>query len=288
MLLVDHGGKCRLMQTKSGKAVTMIEMTSKADSETTETAVAETLQDETPEDVAEETRDERSCCFFKIVFLDLLEDLVRDRFVVIFVVLFLLTMIVFSGSFTFRNDEPYVERVVFAAPPQYSLSAGIPSGRTPRLQALMSDSRLPPPCKDTNSTACHKIHAEIVDLVTSNNADSLDCSFKHLADVSGTLEGERLREVCSASVINGVATLDERGLADFPNFAIHGPAGRYLVKFGIDDAVTQSDIKLVNPVVALRQYSGFLTYSEKMHFDVGKPLRVQPTILVRPLLVLTH
>ena len=261
----------------------MIEMVTKSSSETNE-AVAE----EASEDPVEDTREKRGCCSFQIIFLDLLEDLVRDRFVVIFVVLFLLTMIVFSGTFDFSSTKPYVERMVFAVPPQYVLSVGIPSGRTPRLQIVMSDARLPRVCEDANSTNCPRITATIAQVVTNNAENKLDCSSKYLADIEGTLKGERLREVCSTYVENGVATTDPKGLADFENFTIHGPAGKYSVDFTIGDVATNSEITLVNPVVALLLYSGQLIYSEKMHFKVGEPLPVQPTILVGPLLELSE
>ena len=231
--------------------------------------------------VATNAKKTSSCCCGKIVFLDMLEDLVRDRFVTAFVVMFLLTMIVFSGTLLpFDDSVPYVERLSFAAPPQYSLTIGIPSGRTPRLQAFMSDASLPRSCSDPNSAICPKIKATIADVVTVNSESSLDCSFGHLADVEGTLEGERLREVCSVSVENGLATADSKGLASFPDFTIQGPEGKYVLNFAVDNALVDFTVEMANPVVAIFLSAGYLD-SNNMFFDVGVPLPVQPTILVR-------
>ena len=233
-----------------------------------------------PEDVST-----KHCCSCKLVFVDMLEDLVRDRFVTIFVVMFLLTMTVFSNTLTFVDDnEPYVERLAFASPPQYSLTIGIPSGRTPRLHAVMADLALPESCSDPDSTTCPKIKATIADVVTLSGEYSLDCSFGHLADVRGTLEGERLHEVCSVSVENGVAAADSKGLASFPDFTIHGPEGKYLLNFAVDNASVNSTVEMANPVVALFLKDGFLR-SNNMFFDVGVPLPVQPTIQVRLFIV---
>lgn len=233
------------------------------------------------DDKSEDIRKAKCCCSCNIVFLDMLEDLVRDRFVTIFVVMFLLTMIVFSGTFSSANTQ-YVEDLSFAAPPQYSLTIGFPSGRTPRLQASMSDSSLPRSCADPNSPTCPKIHTKITDVVTSNSEYLLDCSFSNLNDVEDTLEGERLREVCSTSLANGVAATDSKGLADFSNFTIHGPEGKYQLHFAVDNALISSTVEMVNPVVAMFLSAGFLKY-ENVYFNVGQPLPVQPTILVKPL-----
>ena len=223
----------------------------------------------------------KCCCSCNIVFLDMLEDLVRDRFITIFVVMFLLTMIVFSGTVSFDNTQ-HVEDLSFAAPPQYSLTIGIPSGRTPRVQASMSDSYLPRSCADPNSPNCPKIHAKITDVVTSNSEYSLDCSWAHLNDVKDTLEGQRLHEACSTSVTNGIAATDSKGLADFSGFAIHGPEGKYKLHFGVNRAQLAFTVEMVNPVVAMFLIKGFLKY-ENVYFNVGEPLPVQPKILVRPL-----
>ena len=223
----------------------------------------------------------KRCCSSKTVFVDMLEDLVRDRCVTTFVVMFLLTLIVFSGGLLpFDDSLPYVERLSFATPPQYSLTVGIPSGRTPRLQAFMSDASLPRSCSDPNSPSCPKISATIADVVTINNEYSLDCSFRRLDDVKGTLEGDRLHEVCSVSVENGVANTDSKGLATFSDFTIHGPEGKYVLNFAVDNALVAFTVEMANPVVAMFLSAGFLTY-DNMLFDVGVPLRVQPTILVR-------
>ena len=225
----------------------------------------------------------KRCCSGHMIFVDMLEDLVRDRCVTTFVIMFLLTMIVFSGNLLpFDKSMPYVERLSFAAPPQYSLTVGIPSGRTPRLQAFMSDASLPRSCSDLNSQACPKITATIADIVTINNEYSLDCSFRHLDDVKGTLEGDRLHEVCSASVENGIATTDSKGLATFTDFTIRGPEGKYVLNFAVDNALIAFTVEMASPVVAMFLSAGSLTY-DNMHFDVGVPLPVQPTIMVRSL-----
>ena len=233
-------------------------------------------------DAKKKTRD-NGCCCCKIVFLDMLEDLVRDRFITTFVVMFLLTMIVFSGTLLPLEDSvPYVERLSFASPPQYSLTIGIPSGRTPRVQAFMSDSSLPRSCTNPNSPNCPKIQATIAEVVTVNSQNSLDCSSGHLEDVKGTLESERLRDVCSVSVTNGIANADSKGLASFPDFTIHGPEGKYLLNFKVDNALVDFTVEMANPVVAMFLSTGFLD-SSNMFFDVGVPLPVQPSILVSSL-----
>ena len=244
-------------------------------------AIEETTMNtgEQPEDVP----NKNSCCC-KIVFVDLLEDLVRDRVITIVAVMFVLTMTVFSGTWSFENDNThYVERLGFASPPQHLLTIGIPSGRMPRLHASMSDSSLPASCADPASTICPKIKATIADVVTVNNEHSLDCSFGHLEDVKGTLEAERLREVCSVSVENGVANTDSKGLANFPGFTIHGPEGKYTVNFAVDNALVAFTLEMANPVVAIFLKKGFLDY-ENMFFDVGVPFPAdaQPSIQVRP------
>ena len=229
--------------------------------------------DEKSEDVPN-----KNCCF-KIVFVDMLEDLVRDRGITVLAVMFLLTLTVFSTNTSFQDDNPYVELLNFASPPQYLLTIGTPSGRTPRLHAFMSDSSLPGFCADPESTLCPKIKATIVDVVTVNNEYSLDCSRRYLEDVKGTLEGERLEEVCSVSVENGVAKTDSKGLASFPDFTIHGPEGKYTLNFAVDDALLNFTIEMANPVVAIFLKSGFLDL-DNMFFDVGVPFPVQPTIQV--------
>ena len=227
-----------------------------------------------------ENMPKKNGCSCKLVFVDMLEDLVRDRFVTILVVMFLLTMTVFSNTLTFVDvNVPYVERLAFASPPQSLLTIGIPSGRTPRLQAFMSDSNLPQSCSDPDSTTCPEIKASIAS-VSVNGEYMLDCSSAHLADVKGTLEGERLRDVCSVSVENGVATADSKGLTSFPDFTIHGPEGKYILNFAVDNALIVSTVEMANPVVALFLKGGFLELNN-MFFDVGDPLPVQPTIQVR-------
>ena len=232
-------------------------------------------------DAEEQDEVEKKSRCFKIIFVDMLEDLVRDRGITILAVMFLLTMTVFSDILSFQDgNTPYVERLNFASPPQYLLTIGTPSGRTPRLHASMSDSSLPGFCADAASTLCPKIKATIVDVVTVNNEYSLDCSRRHLEDVKGTLEGERLEEVCSVSVENGVAKTDSKGLASFPDFTIYGPEGKYTLNFAVDNALVNFTIEMANPVVAMFLKKGFLDY-ENMFFDVGVPFRVQPSIQVR-------
>ena len=229
-----------------------------------------------------ETQKKSCCCSQQLVFLDMLEDLVRDRAATVLFVMFLVTMLVFSGTVFNPPPKHYVERLGFVSPPQYSLTIGIPSGRTPRLQVFMSDQFLPGQCHSSQDH-CPKIHTTISNVVT-NDKKSLDCSFDHLDDVKDTLEGERLRHVCATSVQNGVALSDSKGVAHFDNFAIDGPEGKYVLNFAADDAEITFQVDMLNPVVALVLKTGFLsTETGNMVFEVGTPLQVQPTIQVIPL-----
>ena len=81
----------------------------------------------------ERTDTQKKCDSNQLVFLDMLEDLVRDRVATVLFVMFLITMLVFSGTVIDPPPDHYVERLGFVAPPQYVLTIGIPSGRTPRL-----------------------------------------------------------------------------------------------------------------------------------------------------------
>ena len=230
------------------------------------------------------------CCPFRLVCLDMLEDLVRDRIATISVAMFLLTMLVFSQIVFPPPVDQYVERLNFVAPPQYLLTIGLPSGRTPRVQVLMSDELLPKSCdvalKNTYArvinTPCPKVQARISNMVSTNFEQSLDCSFGHLRDVEDTLEGERLRDVCATSVINPFAYSDAQGVATFDNFGIHGPEGKYTLEFAADDAVLAFHVEMANPVVDLLLRTGPIT-SDNLLFKCGEVLPVQPTIQVSPL-----
>ena len=230
-----------------------------------------------------ETQKKCCCCSYQLVFLDMLEDLVRDRVATVLFAMFLVTMLVFSGTVVDPPPNHYVERLSFVAPPQYGLTIGIPSGRTPRLKVFMSDQYLPAKCSKISKDKCPKIRTTISKVIKKVGA-SLDCSSDHLADVKNTLEGERLRQVCATSIQNGVALSDSKGVADFNNFAIRGPEGKYVLNFAVENAELNFQIDMINPVVALGLKTGFITPEKSnFFFSCGKPLDEQPTIQVVPL-----